>query len=106
MSPVAINLLHPSTTHLPIGPRTRVGRRRPRVETGDRLSRIGRGKAHALIGGELIGSRAIVSRGGKLQKQGREHDGWAAKHGKGRKHISRATLMTKTEREGEKEENG
>lgn len=50
-----------------------MGRRWPRVETGDRLSRIGRGKAHALIGGELIRSAAIVSRGGnrQLQKQGR-----------------------------------
>lgn len=58
-------------THLPRGPGTRVGRGRPRVETGDRLSRIGRGKAHALIGGKIVRSLAIVSRGGhrQLQKQ-------------------------------------
>lgn len=67
-------------THLPSAPRTRVGRRWPRVEIGDRLSRIGRGKAHALIGGELIRSLAIVSRGGnrQLQKQGQVHSRWTA----------------------------
>lgn len=69
-----------SHTHLPSAPRTRVGGRRPRVETGDRLSRIGWGKGHALIGGELIRSLAIVSRGRnrQLQKQGRVHSRWTA----------------------------
>lgn len=59
-----------------------MGRRRPRVKTGDRLSRSGRGKAHALIGGELIRSCVIVSRGGngQLQKQGQVHSGWNGKH--------------------------
>ncbi|TNN50962.1 hypothetical protein EYF80_038835 [Liparis tanakae] len=58
-------------THLPSGPRTRVSRRRPRVKTGERLSRIGRGEAHAPSGGELLRSRVIVSRGGngELRKQ-------------------------------------
>lgn len=46
-----------------------MGRRWPRIEKGDRLSRIGGGKAHALIGGELIRSLAIVSRGGHRQLQ-------------------------------------
>lgn len=54
-----------------------MGRRWPRVETRDRLSRSGRGKAHDLIGGELIRSWTIVSRGGngQLQKQGQMHSG-------------------------------
>lgn len=47
-----------------------MGRRWPRVDTGNRLSRIGRGKAHALIGGQFIRSWIIISRGGKLKKQG------------------------------------
>lgn len=57
-----------------------MGRRQPRVETMDRLSRIGRGKAHALIGGEPIRSLTIVSRGGnrQLQKQGQVHSRWTA----------------------------
>lgn len=67
-------------THLPSSPWARVGRRWPRVKTGDRLSRIGRGETHALIGGELIRSLAIKSRGGnrQLQKQGRVHSRWTA----------------------------
>lgn len=72
-------------THLPSGPRTRVGRRWPRVETGDRLSRIGRGEVHALIGGKLIRSLATISRGGnrQLQKQGQVHSRWTASRGTG-----------------------
>lgn len=72
-------------THLPSGPRTRVGRRWPRVETGDRLSRIGRGEVHARIGGKLIRSLAIISRGGnrQLQKQGQVHSRWTASRGTG-----------------------
>ena len=52
-----------------------MGGRWPRFEAGERLSRIGRGKAHALIGGELVRSRIIVSRGGngQLQKQAQAH---------------------------------
>lgn len=51
----------------------RVGGSLPRVETGDRLSRVGRRKVHALIGGELLRGGAIVSRGGsgQLQEQSR-----------------------------------
>lgn len=72
-------------THLPSTPRTREGRRHPRVETGDRLSRFGRGKAHALTGGELIRRLAIVSRRGnrQLQKQGRVHSRCTASRGTG-----------------------
>lgn len=33
------------------------------------LSRIGRGEAHALIGGELVRSLAIISRLGNIQLQ-------------------------------------
>lgn len=57
-----------------------MGRRQPRVETGDRLSRIGGREAHALIGGELIRSLATISRGGdrQLQKQGQVHSRWLA----------------------------
>lgn len=56
-------------THLPRAPGTRAGRRRPGVETGGRRSGTAGGKAHALIGGAIAGGGAIVSRGGKLQKQ-------------------------------------
>lgn len=70
---------HPFQTHLPNWPRARVGRRRPRVGPGHRLSRIRRGDAHALIGGEFIRSCTIVSRGGELRKQGQEeHSRWTA----------------------------
>lgn len=66
----------PFHTHLPGGPRITVGRRWPRVETGDRQSRIGRGEAHALFGGQLVRSLAIISRGvnRQLQKQGQQMD--------------------------------
>lgn len=67
-------------THLPSGPWTRVGSKWPRVETGDRLSRIAGGNAHALIGGEFIRSWTIISRGGnrQLQRQGQAHSWWTA----------------------------
>lgn len=58
-----------SHTHLPSGPSIRVGRRGTRVETRDMLSRIGRRKTHALIGGELVRSVAIISRLGNRQLQ-------------------------------------
>lgn len=58
-----------SHTHLPIGPSIRVGRRGTRVETRDMLSRSRRGEAHALIGGELVRSLAIISRLGNRQLQ-------------------------------------
>lgn len=58
-----------SHTHLPIGPRIRAGRRGTRVETRHMLSTSGRGEAHALIGGELVRSLAIISRLGNRQLQ-------------------------------------
>lgn len=90
-------------THLPSGPWTRVGRKWPRVETGDRLSRIGGGNAHALIGGELIRSWTIISRGGnrQLQRQGQAHSWWTASTEGHRKRIS---SQRRAEREGEEKE--
>lgn len=78
-----------------------MGRRRPRVETGDRLSRIGRGKAHALIGGELVRSCVIVSRGGngQLQKQGQSHSRWTAST-----EVQEAHQQPKRCREGRRKE--
>lgn len=101
-------------THLPSGPRTTVGRRWPRVETGDRLSRIGRGEVHALIGGKLIRSLAIISRGGnrQLQKQGQVHSRWTASRGTGstsaatevqRRKEKRRKRVNFAEEEGEEE---
>lgn len=82
-------------THLPNGPSTRVCRRWPRVETGHILSGIGRGEAHALIGGELARSLAIKSSGGnrQLQKQRPKMNGST-------EGMSAATSL---EREGEKQ---
>jgi len=79
-----------------------VSRRRPRVETGERLSRIGRGKAHASIGGELLRSRVIVSRGGNgaLQKQRPGAQQTDGKH-RGTGSASAASEVQR-EREGEK----
>lgn len=112
-----------SRTYLPSDPRTRVGRRRPRVETRDRLSRIGRGKAHALIGGKLIGGLAIVSRRRhrQLQKQrpgAQQMDGKhrgtgsaigsqrSAERGKEREEGEELILQTEVEREGRRKRRG
>ena len=75
-----------------------MGGRQPRVETGDRLSRSGRGKAHALIGGELVRSCVIVSRGanGQLQKQGQ-----ARTAQRDRKHIGSQRSARESERRKE-----
>lgn len=88
-----------SHTHLPSGPSIRVGRRGTRVETRDMLSRIGRRKTHALIGGELVRSLAIISRLGNRQLQKhRPADERQAQ--RDRKHINHRYA----ERKGEKKE--
>lgn len=85
-----------SHTHLPIGPSIRVGRRGTRVETRDMLSRIGRGEAHALIGGELVRSLAIISRLGNRQLQ--KHRPADERQAQGdRKHINYRNAERKEE---------
>lgn len=69
----------------------------PRTDTGEWLSRIDKGKAHALIGGELIRSCAIIGR--KLQKQ---KPGYAAERRQAQKDRKHITSQTSTEREGDK----
>lgn len=77
-----------------------MGGRRPRVETGDRLSRIGGGKAHALIGGELVRSCVIVSRrgNGQLQKQRQSARRMDGKH----RGTGSTSAAREVQREGEK----
>lgn len=88
-----------SHTHLPIGPSIRVGRRGTRVETRDMLSRIGRGEAHALIGGELVRSLAIISRLGNRQLQKhRPADERQAQ--RDRKHTNHRNAERKGEKKG------